>query len=85
MRAHSGSSQRLAQNIINTEAAWPHEYVCVYVYMCVCARADTLLPTRHIAFKSTVSRGPWLAQSVAHVTLDLGIVGSRPTLGGEIT
>ena len=28
--------------------------------------------------------GAWLAQSVEHVTLDLRVVGSRPTLGIEI-
>ena len=30
-------------------------------------------------------QGAWLAQSVGHVTLDLGVVGSSPTLGVEIT
>ena len=29
--------------------------------------------------------GTCLAQSVEHATLDLGIVNSSPTLGGEIT
>ena len=28
--------------------------------------------------------GAWLAQSVQHVTLDRGVVGSSPTLGVEI-
>lgn len=31
------------------------------------------------------SGGTWLAQSVKHVTLDLGVVSWSPTLGGEIT
>ena len=30
-------------------------------------------------------RGTWLAQSVEHVTLDLGVMSSSPTLGIEIT
>ena len=29
--------------------------------------------------------GTWLAQSIEHVTLDLGVVSSSPTLGIEIT
>jgi len=29
--------------------------------------------------------GAWLAQWVEHVTLDLGVVSSSPTLGVEIT
>ena len=31
------------------------------------------------------SRGAWLAQSEEHVTLDLRVVSSSPTLGVEIT
>ena len=31
------------------------------------------------------SWGVWLAQSVEHVTLDLGVVSSSPTLDVEIT
>ena len=31
------------------------------------------------------SRGAWLAQSVGHVTLDLGVVSLSPMLGAEIT
>ena len=31
------------------------------------------------------SWGAWLAQSVAHVTRNLRVVGSRPTMGIEIT
>ena len=31
------------------------------------------------------NRGTWLAQSVEHETLDLGIVSLSPTLGVEIT
>lgn len=30
-------------------------------------------------------RGTWLARSMEHVTLDLEVVDSRPTLGVEIT
>ena len=30
-------------------------------------------------------RGAWLAQSEEHVTLDLGVMGSSPTIGVEIT
>ena len=30
-------------------------------------------------------RGAWLAQSGKHATLDLGVLGSSPTLGIEIT
>lgn len=30
-------------------------------------------------------RGTWLAQSVEHVTLDLGVVSLSPTLGVEMT
>ena len=37
-------------------------------------------------FKNPVfPRGTWLAQSVEHVTFDLGVVSSSPTLGGERT
>ena len=36
-------------------------------------------------FKQTGWRGAWLAQSEEHVTLDLRVVGSSPTLGAEIT
>ena len=28
--------------------------------------------------------GTWLAQSIEHVTLDLGVMSSSPTLGVEI-
>lgn len=31
------------------------------------------------------ARGAWLAQSVEHETLDLGVVSSSPTLGAEMT
>ena len=31
------------------------------------------------------SKGAWLAELVDYATLDLGIVGSSPTLGIEIT
>jgi len=30
-------------------------------------------------------QGTWLAQSVQHVTLDLGVVNLSPTLGIEVT
>ena len=30
-------------------------------------------------------RGAWMAQSVEHVTLDVIVVGSNPTLGVEVT
>lgn len=30
------------------------------------------------------TRGAWPAQFVEHVTLDLGVLGSSPTLGGAI-
>lgn len=30
-------------------------------------------------------RDAWLGQSAEHATVDLGVVGSSPTLGGEIT
>ena len=30
-------------------------------------------------------RGAWLAQSVEHLTLDLGVMGSSPTLGSGMT
>lgn len=38
---------------------------------------------KNLELKNTVSqmRGPWLAQSVQHVTLDLGVISSNPTLG----
>ena len=31
------------------------------------------------------NKGTWLAQSVKHATLDLGVVSSSPTLGVQIT
>ena len=35
--------------------------------------------------KWTIPDGPWLAQLVELVTLDLGVVGSRHMLGADIT
>ena len=35
--------------------------------------------------KSSKRSSSWLAQSVEHVTLDLEVVSSSPTLGIEIT
>lgn len=35
-------------------------------------------------FKIMVLKGAWLAQSVEHMTLDFGVVGSSLTLGVEI-
>ena len=32
-----------------------------------------------------LKRGAWLAQSIEHVTLDLGVVNLSPTLGLELT
>ena len=36
-------------------------------------------------FTTATKQGSWLAQCERHVTLDLGVVSSRPTLGIEIT
>ena len=49
-----------------------------------CLEGDS--KTREIMhqLKST-KEGIWLAQSEEHVTLDLKVVSSRPTLGVEIT
>ena len=38
-----------------------------------------------MSLKTQVHRGIWLAQSVEHVTLDLGIMSSNPILGVELT
>ena len=38
-----------------------------------------------VAVKIITLKGPWLTQFVEHVTLDLGVVSSSPTLGVEIT
>jgi len=40
-----------------------------------------------IAFHRNIKEywGAWLAQSVEHTTLDLGVVSSSPTLGVEVT
>lgn len=32
-----------------------------------------------------MERGGWLAQSVKHMTFDLGVISSSPTLGVELT
>ena len=34
--------------------------------------------------KGSCSQGAWLAKSVEHMTLDLGVVSSSPTLGAEV-
>ena len=39
----------------------------------------------YLFFKSNMVQGTWLAQSVEHATLDLGVVSASPTLGVEIT
>ena len=38
-----------------------------------------------LEIRTHINRGTWLAQSVEHATLDLGVVTSSPTLGVEIT
>lgn len=38
-----------------------------------------------ISFKNYLARGAWLAQSVACVTLDFGVVSLSPVLGIAIT
>ena len=38
-----------------------------------------------IEAQNVQSCGTWLAHSVEHATLDLGVVSSSPTLGVEIT
>ena len=38
-----------------------------------------------VNFIEANSGDAWLAQLVEHTTLDLGVVGSSPTLGVEIT
>ena len=38
-----------------------------------------------IPFKKHSNMGAWLAQLVEHVTLDLRVVSSSPTLGLELT
>ena len=42
-----------------------------------------LSPVRMAEIKNT--KGAWLSQSVEHTILDLGVVGSSPKLGVEIT
>ena len=37
-----------------------------------------------VLFQNAILRGGWLAQWGEHVTLDLGVMGSSPTLGIEI-
>ena len=39
---------------------------------------------RYVIFKMFL-RGSWLAQSVEHVTLDLGVMSLSPTSGVDIT
>ena len=39
----------------------------------------------YMAINKSTNRGAWLAQSEEHMTLDLGVVSSSPTLGIEIT
>jgi len=36
---------------------------------------------KNLFFNRGITRGAWLAQSVEHVTLDLGVMGSSPALG----
>ena len=38
-----------------------------------------------LEIRTHINRGTWLAQSVEHATLDLGVVSSSPALGAEIT
>ena len=38
-----------------------------------------------LEIRTHVNRGTWLAQSVEHATLDLGVVTLSPTFGVEIT
>ena len=40
---------------------------------------------RRLGVKLISERGAWLAQLVEHVTLDLGVVSSSPTMGVDIT
>ena len=44
-----------------------------------------LWPFRDCLSESACSRGAWLAQLEEHMTFNLGVVGSSPTLGVEIT
>ena len=41
--------------------------------------------TQAIETKRARFRGSWLVQSVEHVTLDLRLINSSPTMGVEIT
>ena len=41
--------------------------------------------TAQFAFQKANIGATWLAQLEEHVTLDLGVMGSSPTLGAEIT
>jgi len=46
-------------------------------------KIDTHIKLLKINMESQ-TRGTWVAQSVKHLTLDIGVVGSIPTLGVEI-
>jgi len=48
-------------------------------------RTWLVLLNGHMRHQNHLGRGTGLAQSIKHVTLDLGVVDSSPMLGVEIT
>lgn len=46
--------------------------------------AVTSKAPKNIPVQVLVSKGPWLAQSLYHVTLDLGVMSSSPKLGTKL-
>lgn len=44
-----------------------------------------LMKTHRLTVLKVKMRGTWLAPLEEHVTFDLGVRGSSPRLGGEIT
>lgn len=54
------------------------------MYQCLLCPRASLEHQKGIS-ESVIARGPRLAQSVARVTPDLGVRGSSPTSGRELT